>query len=678
MEYHLKPKWVEATVVTDVGLNPAQLEAVEHGEGPLLIVAGAGSGKTKTLVHRVVRLVEQGIRPDHIVLLTFTRKSAQEMVRRAALLGDSRCQSVCGGTFHSFCHTLLRQHAHLLGFKEQVTILDRSDAEDLIAWVRQQEGMVKKDKRFPKKGTLADMFSKVPNLDKSITRILEQDYPQYLAFFSDIEHLYYRYQSTKMTMNMMDYDDLLTHSVALLTQQEDVRQRVQSFYRHILVDEYQDTNAAQCRLMGLLANESHNICAVGDDAQSIYAFRGANVNNILSFPQMFPGTKIVFLEQNYRSTQSVLDLTNAVISQARHKYDKQLYSHNLVGPKPVYLETDSDNMQSRFVCQKILELREEGVSLQEIGVLVRSGWHANDLEIELGLHDIPFVKVGGMRFVETAHIKDLLALLRIIVNPLDAVSWHRILILIEGVGPKSAFSIFSDIQARGSVDRFQDKPYFSTVSDLMRFVGQDFGQKKALWEIVDDAVRWYTPLFQRIYDDFKKRQADLESFVAISHRYSQLDTMLAEMSLDPPDKSQLDCEASQDDEGVMTLSTIHSAKGLEWHTVFILSVVDGYLPSVHAFDDPHQIEEERRLLYVAMTRAKQNLYLIKPHLDASGVQARRSGFYFSKLSRFLTGGSLVEHYMDKWTLVEDRKEPVRLDAIWEDVPPDPRRRKYYF
>ena len=654
-------------------LNAAQLEAVMHDQGPLLIIAGAGSGKTKTLVHRVARLILSGIAPEHILLLTFTRKSAQEMMSRASGLTSISCSTLSGGTFHSFCHLFLRQHATCLGFTPEFTILDRLDGQDVIAWVRQQRLGIKLDKRFPKKNILADIFGKIVNLGCQIGPLLEDSYPQFLDFSEDIERLFHLYRQAKRDMHMMDYDDLMVHTVDILEQHPSVRQKTSAFYRHILVDEYQDTNDIQAKMIGLLSNAEQNVCAVGDDAQSIYSFRGANYKNILSFPNQFLNTKLVFLEQNYRSVQPILDLTNAVISRSKNQYNKSLFTQKKGGSLPVYLQTDSENMQSKFICQKILSLREEGVALKEMAVLVRSGWHSNDLEIELGLHGIPFVKVGGFKFVEMAHVKDMLALLRIVSNPVDQLAWNRVLMLIEQVGPKASQDIVRAI-ARKECQLLAKKTYYQDVLSLNAYF--QGAQGMPLGDIVCKAMAWYAPYFERVYDDYKKRQVDLDSFVTISGRYQSLELLLSEMSLDPPTSMQDVRSDCVDDELPVTVSTIHSAKGLEWHTVFVLSAIDGYIPSLRSLNDASSLEEERRLLYVAMTRAKQGLFVIHPHMDTGYGNFRgRSGFHFSSVSRFLAEGNILTRFTDRCQLVEDRQ--VSLDSeVPVSQPPD--YRKYYF
>lgn len=658
-----------------------------HDQGPLLVIAGAGSGKTKTLVYRVARLVHEGVAPSSILLLTFTRKASQEMLRRAAGLLDQRCQKVAGGTFHSFANVILRQFGQELGYPNNFTILDRSDAEDLIGFIRTEKNMGRTDKRFPKKNTIANVLSKAVNTEKRIERILEEDYPQFLDYADDITELGKAYAEYKKAMFVMDYDDLLVKLLELLKEHPAVRERLTARFEYILVDEYQDTNAIQADIVYHLAGQRRNVMVVGDDSQSIYSFRGANFKNIMNFPAMFPGAHIVTLEENYRSTQRILDLTNAMINRARDKYSKTLFTRKGEGEKPVYIETSDDNSQSRFVCQKILELREEGRSLNDMAVLIRSGWHSNDLEVELHAHQIPFVKHGGFKFVETAHVKDVVAFLRVVFNPADTLSWQRILVLLDGVGPKGALKLVRmmlDQRTRPDFEVFSSlrgKPYYDDLRMIWSMVFQSKAQSVA--ELVRAVIVFYKPLFHQKYDDYVKRTADLESLEAISERFRDLESFLSDISLEPPESSQVGAFPESAEDERLTLSTIHSAKGLEWDTVFILSAVDGYLPSFQSLGDLMQIEEERRLLYVALTRARRHLFIMKPHLDGGGGQFfRYPGMRFSRISRFLEEGDILKTHAEQWVLVdEDRNKGLRFDEGQSFIggpSAKPDRRKYYF
>jgi len=660
-------------------LNDAQQQAAFFGEGPLLIIAGAGSGKTKTLVYRVANLVDKGIPAEQILLLTFTRKAAEEMLKRASLVLDSRCQNISGGTFHGFANTALRQYAQHIGFEPNFTILDRSDSEDLIKTIRKDKGFSTTDKRFPKKGTLASLFSKSTNTSTAIDKIVMNDFPQFLDFIEEIQQIETEYHHQKKLMQVMDYDDLLTRFLECITQNPAIQERFKSYYQYILVDEYQDTNSIQARLVKSILNESHNnITVVGDDAQSIYSFRGAHFQNIIKFPDHFPDTTIIKLEQNYRSTQPILDLTNAMISNAAQHFSKKLYTENKSSVKPQIVETTNDNEQSKFICKKILELRENDTPLSKIAVLIRSGWHSNDLELELKAHNIPFQKMGGFKFVETSHIKDLLSYCHIIYNPLDMISWTRILLLLDGCGAAAAKKITSAIpgnlhQLDQIVASHQNKKYASDLQTLLKLVGEPSTKTLKPSLILDKALTLYNPLFKLKYDDFHKRQSDIDSLVTIIDRFKTLDTMLSELSLDPPNTTQSDSSYADNDEEKLCLSTIHSAKGLEWDTVFILSAIDGYIPSFQSLGDIDQIEEERRLLYVALTRAEKNLFIMKPNLDLSASNHYKfSGMQFSKITRFLDQDIITTFTDHKSCDPPKRKSnfSIPMDDMFSESDPD--------
>lgn len=617
-------------------LNPAQLEAVTTTEGPVLVIAGAGSGKTRTLVFRVARLVEMGIDPRSILLLTFTRKASAEMLRRASSLLDGRCDDVAGGTFHSFANIVLRRHAKALGVDSGFTILDRGDNEDVINLVRARLGFDKKEKRFPRKQTIAAMFSMAANKSLSLAELLETSYGHLADHADDLQALRVAYEDYKIERQLLDYDDLLLTLHRLLETQEAVRDQLSRQYRYIMVDEYQDTNPLQAAIVRLLASQHDNVMAVGDDAQSIYAFRGASFRNIMDFPELFPGTQIVTLEENYRSTQPILDVTNQIIARARERYSKSLFTRKGSGESPLLIAAESENFQSRFVCQRILELREEGVPLPEMAVLFRSSFHAFDLELELTRHDIPFVKRGGFKFIETAHVKDALAHLRIVANPRDAVSWHRVLLILEGVGPRRAQSLTAALTASPDpVDVLEGeggRSYSTALRALAGLVRNVRAADRHPEEQLNQVLQYYDPHLKRIHrDDYPKRAKDLDHMVSIAARYRSLDTLLADMALEPPSDSVGDVLAVDEPEGLLTLSTIHSAKGLEWHSVFIIWAVDGRFPSMQSMHDDEELEEERRLLYVAATRAKQNLYISYP----INMYDRAAGMVLSKPSRFL-------------------------------------------
>ena len=657
------------------GLNEQQAEAVRFNEGPLLVIAGAGSGKTKTLVHRVARLVQDGVAPQEILLLTFTRKASDEMLKRATRILDNRCKRVAGGTFHSFANVILRHHADELGFKDQFTILDRADAENIVQVIRKSLNLHKAEQRFPKKKAVLDLISKSINTGKDLSHILEQDYPHFVQFLEDIKTIASHYQQYKKDRSVMDYDDLLVYLLELLVKKNQEKDPVGASFKYILVDEYQDTNHIQAAIIKELTHTHQNIMAVGDDSQSIYSFRGANFKNIMNFPKLFEGTQIIKLEENFRSTQAILDLTNALINQAQEKYTKHLFTQIQSTQKPVYVEAQSENEQSQFICQKILELREEGVPLKNIAILFRSSSQANDLEVELSSRNIQFVKYGGFKFTETAHIKDVLAYLRVLENPQDGLSWQRLLLLIEGIGPKAADTIYQAATANLNQDNlewlsvFKQKKYIEDLEKLFKMLKAC--QPNNVLATVERVLAYYEPVLKANYDDFNKRFADLESLKGIADRFENLGDFLTDMALEPPEYSQKDAEPTDLDDETVVLSTIHSAKGLEWHTVFVISLVDGYFPSFRSLNDMAQIEEERRLMYVALTRAKENLFLLKPHLDQPmGAMYGHGGFQFSQLSRFLLEGKLLDLYAETLNLKPEDSGGYDPDQITG--------RRYYF
>jgi len=626
-------------------LNPAQLKAVESICGPHLVIAGAGSGKTRVLVHRVAYLVEQGIKPEHILLLTFTRRAAEEMLRRASILLDERCKSVSGGTFHSFANMILRKYAKLLELSNNFTILDQADAEDAVNLMRMQLGFHKSQKRFPRKRTILEVISKSVNKSEDIADVLYDEYPQFMEFTEEIKKIRTEYNKYKRQKSLLDYDDLLVYLKNLLTTHEDVRASLCAKYKYIMVDEYQDTNKLQAHIACLLAADHANIMVVGDDAQSIYSFRGANFKNIIDFPKIFKGTKIITLEENYRSTQPILNLTNAVIAQAKEKFEKNLYTKKKEGNIPVFIDCADENSQSTFIGDKILELREEGVALKDIAVLFRSSWHSNDLEIELAARNIPFAKYGGLKFVEAAHIKDLMSYLRIAYNEADQVSWLRALLLIPKIGPKTAGKIIQEIMDKGSPKELLQK--YAELKKLFEILKHIDCQTERPAKIIEKFLDYYQPLLKNKYDDFNKRLNDLDSLIRIADRYKTVEQFLVDMALEPPERTLVEAGKKDKSDAPLTLSTIHSAKGLEWHTVFLIYVAEGHLPSYLSLESDDEIEEERRLLYVAATRAKSNLFLLKPHIDRSPCSFMDGGgSVFTQVSRFLEQGDLLNKFVD--------------------------------
>ncbi len=624
-------------------LNEAQHDAATTLDGPVLVIAGAGSGKTRTLVYRVARLVESGVNPGQILLLTFTRKAAEEMLRRASELVGASCERVAGGTFHSFANSVLRRAAKHVGLQPNFTILDRGDSEDVVNLLRSRAGLDRKDRRFPRKSAILGILSMAVNRSTTVSALVEESYGHLAEHLEDLLRLGDQYARYKREKNLVDYDDLLVLLRDLLRDYPDVAERLSHTYRHLMVDEYQDTNRLQAEIVRGLAVAHDNVMAVGDDSQSIYSFRGATFRNIMDFPTLFPGTRLIKLEENYRSTQPILDLANAVIDRAAEKHTKILHTKKADGQRPLLLQCVDEQAQSRFICQRILELREEGVPLEEMAVLFRSSFHSFDLELELTRADIPFVKRGGFKFIETAHVKDVLAHLRVVANPRDAVSWHRVLLLLDGLGPKTADDIFNHLGEPGDLTQATERlvtyprrgAYTKELAHLATVLREVAADEVPPGDKVARVVGFYAPMLRQIHrEDFPKREKDLEHFITIAGRYRSLASLLADMALEPPTDSVGDVlAAGGDDEGLLTLSTIHSAKGLEWHAVFAIWLVDGRFPSYHNIQDGEDVEEERRLLYVALTRAKEHLYLSYP-ID---IYDRASGMVLGKPSRFIEG-----------------------------------------
>ncbi|HZW40642.1 MAG TPA: ATP-dependent helicase [Ignavibacteriaceae bacterium] len=632
-------------------LNPAQFDAVSSIDGAYLIIAGAGTGKTRTLVYRVARLIEMGYDPKSILLLTFTRKAASEMMNRATLLLDNRCSKINGGTFHSFANTTLRRYGKAVDLDSSFTILDQGDTEDIINLIRSQDGVLAKDKRFPNKQTLNNVFSYSINTGISIEEIIKANYPHFIEQLDKILGIKRVFTEYKKKNNLLDYDDLLIFLDKFLRELSPAAKGFLSTIKYVMVDEYQDTNHLQASIVKGLAQLNHNIMVVGDDSQSIYSFRGADFKNIMEFPKLFPKAEIIKLEENFRSVQPILDFANQVTETSTEKYTKVLYTRKTGGNLPVIIAAATDNMQSRFIVEKILDLREEGVPLNNIAVLFRSSFFSFDLEIELSKANIPFQKFGGMKFVETAHIKDVLAFLRISENPKDVVSWYRILLMHEGIGPKTAQRIldelaFSRIKIDSDPDALVKNSLTSKIIDLLNVLYKLHTLKIRPSEKLQLALDYYYPLFKTKYDDFNKRMKDLETFQNISEKYKTMDALLSDMAIEPIIDSVVDIEAEDKEDEFITLSTIHSAKGLEWNSVFVINLVEGFFPSSRAAETEESLEEERRLMYVAVTRAERNLFITYP----MHIFDRFAGTSLSKPSRFITG--LDPNVAEGWLLEE--------------------------
>ena len=632
-------------------LNPAQYEAVCVENGAYLIIAGAGTGKTRTLVYRLVRLIELGYEPQSILLLTFTRKSAKEMLDRASLLLDKRCEKINGGTFHSYAHLILRKYGKAVGLPNNFTILDQGDTEDVISMVRNQSNLAGKTKRFPQKGTLAKIFSLAVNTGRSIESIVDAEYPHFSPDIEKIQKIQALFTSYKAQNNLLDYDDLLVYLSRFFNELSPTAEHVLRGLNFVMVDEYQDTNHLQAEVVRGLCKLKQNIMVVGDDAQSIYSFRGANFENIMNFPKIFPQTKIIALEENYRSTPEILNFTNKIYEAAINKYDKLLYTKKASGDLPAILAANNINLQSQFIVDKVLDLREQGVLLSDIAVLFRSSFFSFDLEIELTKANIPFIKFGGIKFVETAHVKDILAFLRIAVNPKDVVSWFRILLLHEGIGPRTAQKILDAMEAgrltiENNPELLSNPLITEKLFPLFKLIHTIHTKDMSPFDKAELVSEYYLPIFKLKYDDFNKRKKDIDIFLNISQNYRSLESLLADMAIEPPIDSVTELGEEDKNDEFLTLSTIHSAKGLEWHSVFIIHAVDGFFPSARSMDKIESIEEERRLMYVAATRAKQNLFVTYP----MNIFDRESGTTFSKPSRFLS--DITPALAEGWLLDE--------------------------
>jgi len=628
-------------------LNPAQLEAVTCLDGPILVIAGAGSGKTRTLIYRVARLVESGVPPESILLLTFTRKAAQEMLDRASSLADPRCTFVSGGTFHSLAFKILKSHAEALGYANSFTILDRSDMEEVLRSLIPELQMPKKAQRFPKRGTLANILSKAANLQEPVEAFILEEYGQFLEVAPEIGHLGRLYADYKKTNQLMDYDDLIISLQRLLGENKEIRTELSRKYSHIMVDEYQDTNAIQADIVKGLAHDHRNVMVVGDDSQSIYSFRGANYRNMFDFPSFFPEAKIIKLEQNYRSTQPILSLTNALMDQADEKYTKCLFTERGGGEKPKVIDTRTEHEQALLISNYLKQQMAEGQSIDDFAVLFRAAYHSFELEAELTRQKIPYVKYGGFKFLESAHIKDFLAHMRVVVNRDEAISWIRILRLVRNVGMGKSQAIIKWMKndqiplqklAEWPGARKKDSGLKSLGTLLGHLTSKEIEPKDA----VEQVMEYYLPILKDKFDDYPRRQKELEQLAPMANRYRKLRGFLDDLVLEPP-ASYADID--QEERGkTLTLSTVHSAKGLEWPVVFIIWAMEGRFPASMAYSNPLDLEEERRLMYVAATRAKDHLFITYPGHESVPVWSNYGGAG-NGLSSFISAlpGDLFSH-----------------------------------
>jgi len=682
-------------------LNSQQRRAATHGDGPLLIVAGAGTGKTATLVQRVAWLIAGGVAPARILLLTFTRRAAAEMLRRVdhilrhlaeqqvgwapptkapsaqdASGGQSppytlqrlRSGRVWGGTFHAVATRLLRRYGKAIGLPPDFSVHDRTDSEDLMNVVRTDLGLAKTDKRFPRKGTSMDIYSRCVNAREKLGHVLRTHFPWCKDWEDELKQLFDGYVDRKEKAAILDYDDLLLHWHALLAEPQS-GDAVRRLFDYVLVDEYQDTNTLQAEMLYLLSPAGKGLTVVGDDAQSIYSFRAATVRNIFDFPKHYPKTTIVTLEQNYRSTCPILEATNRVIGLARERYTKNLWSERAEGQRPSLVTCEDEDEQAEFVIREILAHREAGVDLRRQAVLFRASHHSMLLEAELSRRNIPFHKYGGLKFVETAHVKDLMAFLRLAENPRDVVAGMRVLPLLPGIGSGKARQLMDMLDQSGG--------NFAVWAEWRPPAGGADSWRKLVKLLTELAVttedlpaqvhrvrKFYTPLLEGKYDHVQPRLRDLEQLEQIASRYRSRHRMLLEITLDPPSSTQDLAGPPTLDDDYLVLSTIHSAKGLEWDAVYVIHAADGNIPSDMATKNPEEIEEERRLFYVALTRAKNWLYVCCPLRYYHAYRPTVSDRYgFAQRTRFLPD-SVMECFDERFTGFADEEEEQEA----EDVP----------
>jgi DNA helicase-2/ATP-dependent DNA helicase PcrA len=674
-EYVLKPFTPEIRLNIDYPreLNEQQLAAVTALPGPALVIAGAGSGKTRTLTYRVAYLIEQGIPPERILLLTFTNKAAGEMMRRVSDLLGHELRALWGGTFHSIGARILRLHAETLGYQKDFTILDRDDAKDLIKACMADAKIDKKDKHFPKPDVLNEIFSLAANTHKTVEELVDGQFSYFSQFAAEIADQQKRYHARKRATNGMDFDDLLALWLKLLQEHADIREHYQRRFQFILVDEYQDTNKLQGDLIDLLAARHHNVTVVGDDAQSIYAWRGANFANILDFPKRYPGAKVFKIETNYRSTPEILNVANAAIAANVNQFAKELSPARKSGVKPALVQCHDAGQQAAFIAQRALELREEGVSLNNIAVLYRSHFHALELQLELTRQQIPFSITSGLRFFEQAHIKDATAYLKFIANPRDEVSFKRLVQLIPGIGGKGAEKLLQSFTAKMAEAGLKTQgntqhstfnaqsPIATSLQSCTKAVPKKaavawtqfvatFSQLEAdstrrnaakMLRLVMDAG--YDDYLKETYDNYERRLDEIQQLAEFAFQFGSVEEFLTQLALLTNVEAEDD---PKDDSEKIKLSTIHQAKGLEFEVVFVIMLCDGLFPSARSTESNDGEEEERRLFYVSITRAKNELYLTYPNMrggfGASGVDTYQSP------SRFLS--EIPKGLLNEWNL----------------------------
>ncbi len=672
-------------------LNPAQRRAATADDGPLLIIAGAGTGKTQTLAHRVAHLIARGADARRVLLLTFSRRAAVEMTRRAVRLLNRRAGQDAAlpwaGTFHAIANRLLRHHAQEAGLDPAFTLLDREDAADLLDRLRHDQGLARTDRRFPRKGTCLTIYSSAVNTQEPLRTCLEARFPWCLEWEEPLRALFAAYVDAKAARAVLDYDDLLLYWFHLMTD-DSLARRIGALFDHVLVDEYQDTNALQAEILRRLKPDGRGVTVVGDDAQSIYSFRAASVGNILAFPGQYqPPAAVVTIEQNYRSTTPILEAANAVIALATERYEKRLFSARPGSGRPTLATVADELAQVEYVVTRVLEGREAGVPLKQQAVLFRTAHHSDALEVELGRRNIPFVKFGGLRFLEAAHVKDALSCLRWAENPRDSLAAFRVAQLLPGMGPRLADGLLRHLAGAGfalaaALATFapplaarEDWPAFAALFAQLSGSSAPWGAQMGL------VRRWYQPHLERLYDDARARLGDLEQLEQLAAAAPSRERFLSDFMLDPPQATGAEAGPPHLDEDYLILSTIHSAKGQEWDTVFVLNAADGCIPSDLATGHPAEIEEERRLLYVAMTRAKNSLSVIHPLRFFVRQQSRLGDRHiFTPRTRFIPD-SILDRFERVAPLAPNAPEPgasapagprvdiaARLRATWASPP----------
>lgn len=663
-EYTLQRPASDGASGIDYGeeLNEQQLAAVSSPPGPVLVIAGAGSGKTRTLTYRVAYLLDKGVEPRNILLLTFTNKAAKEMLERVRALVPRDISEMWGGTFHSVGNRILRRHAEEVGFTKSFSIMDRDDQKSLMNTVIAECEIDTSVRRFPKPDVLISMFSLIENTGVTLEDLLETRYPYFEEWAEEISRVEKRYRQKKRQINSMDFDDLLVLTLQLLQSNDELRGLYRKRFQYVLVDEFQDTNHVQSELVDLLVGEHQSLMVVGDDAQSIYSWRGADMDNILSFPERYPKAEVYRIERNYRSVPEILDLSNAAIKANRHRFEKDLQAAREGGAMmPALVPLEDPNAQAHFVAQRILELRDEGVELEDVAVLYRAHHQSMTLQMELRNRGIPFQITSGLRFFEQAHIKDVAAFLRFVTNRRDEVSFKRMVSLLPGIGGKNADKLWRGWLATKWAASEEPPACFSEILESLTVPKKSFSHWEQLGHTLDELVTEegfarpsemifsilegvYDEVMRECFDNYENRRSDLEELMSYADRFDDILECLAQLSLmsavdgDPSgSKEELDREQ-------VTLSSVHQAKGLEWKIVFVISLTDGMFPNGRVLDadDEYMLEEERRLFYVAITRARDELYLTYPQINPKSY----SGDVIQRPSRFLD--DCPQELLEEW------------------------------